>query len=177
MTSTAVLPAIRENSATELTAPAGATYNPSIGYLRAFITLLVLAHHAALAYDPFAPPPASALNGPVRWWQAFPILDPQRWTGFALFASFNDIFFMALMFFLSGMFVWKSLQRKGSGQFLRDRALRLGLPFIVAAAVVAPLAYYPAYLQTGAGGALRDTGSNGGRSATGPRARRGLCGF
>ncbi|MGP0020432.1 MAG: acyltransferase family protein [Candidatus Sulfotelmatobacter sp.] len=154
MTSTAVLPAIRENSATELTAPAGATYNPSIGYLRAFITLLVLAHHAALAYDPFAPPPASALNGPVRWWQAFPILDPQRWTGFALFASFNDIFFMALMFFLSGMFVWKSLQRKGSGQFLRDRALRLGLPFIVAAAVVAPLAYYPAYLQTGAGGGI-----------------------
>jgi Acyltransferase family len=132
--------------------PAGAPYNPSIGYLRAFITLLVLAHHAALAYHPFAPAPGTALNGPARWWQAFPVVDTQRWTGFAVFVGFNDTFFMALMFFLSGLFLWKSLQRKSSGHFLRDRALRLGLPFIVAAAVVAPLAYYPAYLQTGGAG-------------------------
>jgi hypothetical protein len=47
-----------------------------------------------------------------------------------------------------------SLQRKGSGHFLRDRFIGLGLPFIVAAAVVAPIAYYPAYLQTGAGGGI-----------------------
>jgi hypothetical protein len=42
------------------------------------------------------------------------------------------------MFFLSGLFVWKSLERKGRARFLRDRVLRLGLPFIAAAAVVAP---------------------------------------
>jgi len=132
--------------------PIVAGHNVAIGYLRVFITLLVLAHHAVLAYHPFAPPPGVALNGPARGWQAFPVVDGQRWTGFALLAGFNDIFFMGLMFFLSGLFVWKSLQRKGSGHFLRDRALRLGLPFIVAAAVVAPLAYYPAYLQTGATG-------------------------
>ena len=82
----------------------------------------------------------------------FPWSTAGRWAGFAPLVGFNDIFFMALMFFLSGLFVWKSLQRKGSGQFVRDRALRLGLPFIVAAAVVAPLAYYPSYLQTGASG-------------------------
>jgi hypothetical protein len=36
------------------------SYNLAIGYLRAFITVLVLAHHAVLAYHPFAPPvPAS----------------------------------------------------------------------------------------------------------------------
>jgi Acyltransferase family len=56
---------------------------------------------------------------------------------------------MALMFFISGLFVWPSLERKGAGSFLRDRAIRLGLPFMVAAALVAPLAYYPTYLQTG----------------------------
>ncbi len=33
-----------------------------------------------------------------------------------------------------------------SAIFLRDRLLRLGLPFVVAAAVIAPLAYYPTYL-------------------------------
>ena len=37
---------------------ASAPRNLAINYLRAFITLLVLAHHAALAYHPFAPRPA-----------------------------------------------------------------------------------------------------------------------
>ena len=133
-------------------AKSAAPYNVSIGYLRAFITLLVLAHHAALAYDPFAPSPVAVLNGPNRWWQAFPVVDPKRSNMFAFLVGFNDIFFMALMFFLSGLFVWKSLQRKGGASFLRDRAVRLGLPFIVAAAIVAPVAYYPAYLQTGSAG-------------------------
>lgn len=125
-------------------------YNIAIGYLRAFITLLVLAHHAALAYHPFAPAPPASLVAQPRWWMAFPIVDPQRWTGFSLFVGFNDIFFMSLMFFLSGLFVWNSLERKGAGTFLRDRVLRLGLPFAVAAGLVAPLAYYPSYVQMSA---------------------------
>lgn len=126
-----------------------AEYNVSIGYLRAFITLLVVAHHAALAYTTFAPPVAASLGGPLRWWQAFPIVDLQKWTGADTIVGFNDTFFMSLMFFLSGLFVWKSLQRKRIAGFLRDRTLRLGVPFLVAAAVVAPLAYYPTYLQIG----------------------------
>lgn len=142
--------AIEPVRTTETRKPVSSTYNLSIGYLRAFITLLVLAHHAVLAYHPFAPPPPASLVAIPRWWSAFPIVDAQHSTVFALFAGFNDMFFMALMFFLSGLFVWPSLQRKGAGQFVRDRALRLGIPFVVAAAFVAPLAYYPAYLQTGA---------------------------
>lgn len=124
--------------------------NLSVGNLRAFITLMVLAHHAVLAYHAQAPAPPTSLVTEPRWWQAFPIVDTQRWAGFGLLVGFNDVFFMALMFFLSGLFVWTSLKRQGSGAFLRHRALRLGLPFVVAAAVLAPLAYYPAYLQTGA---------------------------
>jgi hypothetical protein len=65
------------------------SYNLPIGYLRAFIAVLVLAHQAALAYHPFAPPvPASLVTQP-RWWQAFPVVDSQRWSGFALFVGFN----------------------------------------------------------------------------------------
>ena len=125
----------------------------AISYLRAFVTLLVLGHHAAIAYHPFLPAThQTSLLAQPRFWEGFPILDSQRWTGFAVFVGFNDIFFMALMFFLSGLFVWHSLERKGAGQFVRDRGLRLGIPFLVAAALVAPLAYYPAYLQTGASG-------------------------
>jgi len=129
-------------------------YNVSIGYLRAVVTLLVLAHHSVLAYVTFGSPAPTSLTGPIRWWEASPIVDSRHWSGFDLLVGFNDIFFMSLMFFLSGLFVWQSLRRKGAGHFLRDRALRLGVPFAVAAAAVAPIAYYPAYLQTGQGGGI-----------------------
>jgi len=132
----------------------GSAYSVSIGYLRAFITLLVVAHHSMLAYLQYIPGAPTSLNGPSRWWEASPVMDAQRTGVFNLLVSFNDIFFMSLMFFVSGLFLWQSLQRKGAGQFLRDRALRLGIPFVVAAAIVAPVAYYPAYLQTGLGGGI-----------------------
>jgi peptidoglycan/LPS O-acetylase OafA/YrhL len=128
----------------------------SIGYLRAFVTLLVLAHHAVLAYHPFAPPMTASLAAEPRWWLAFPIVDPNRSVAALLLAAFNDIFFMALMFLLSGLFVWGSLRRKGAAAFLRDRAIRLGLPFIVATVLLAPLAYYPAYLQRTADPSIAD---------------------
>ncbi len=118
-------------------------YSVSIGYLRAFITVLVVAHHAALAYHPFAPPAPASLVAEPRWWMAFPVTDTARWSGFAALVGFNDIFFMSLMFFLSGLFVWKSLQRKGAGAFVRDRVVRLGIPFAVAAALIAPLGLLP----------------------------------
>lgn len=148
----ATLPATRSPQMTTESTPADSAYNAPIGYLRAFITLLVLGHHAALAYHPYAPPPPTSLVAVPRWWQAFPVVDQKHWDGWALFVGFNDIFFMSLMFFLSGLFVWKSLQKKGAGSFLRDRMVRLGVPFVLAAGVIAPLAYYPTYLQTRAGG-------------------------
>lgn len=125
------------------------TRNFALGYLRAFTIVLVVAHHAVLAYHPYAPAPAQSLITQPRWWQAFPVIDAQRWSGFSIFVSFNDTFFMSLMFLLSGLFVWQSLQRKGSGTFLRNRVRRLGIPFVAAAAIIAPIAYYPTYLQTG----------------------------
>ena len=142
-------PARSQSGPSLLAAP---TYNVSIGYLRAFITLLVVAHHAVLAYNPFAPEPPRSLVVIPRLWQAFPVVDSERSNLFALLVGCNDIFFMALMFFVSGLFVWSSMNRKGAANFLRNRALRLGLPFVAAALIVAPLAYYPTYIQSGAGG-------------------------
>lgn len=128
------------------------TYNVAIGYLRSVLTLMVLAHHAVLAYHPYIPAPPTSMLPQPRLWQAFPVVDSHRSGVFGWFVGYNDVFFMSLMFLLSGLFVWPSLQRKGAGKFLRDRSLRLGVPFIVAAAVIAPLAYYPAYLQISAAG-------------------------
>jgi hypothetical protein len=76
--------------------PSAAAHSVALGYLRALVTVLVVVHHAVLAYHPFAPPPTASLATEPRWWQAFPVVDSQRWTGFALVAGFNDVFFMAL---------------------------------------------------------------------------------
>jgi peptidoglycan/LPS O-acetylase OafA/YrhL len=121
-----------------------------IDALRASMTLLVVGHHAALAYHPFAPPPAASLVTEPVWWTAFPVVDPQRTMAAALFTGWNDGFFMALMFLLSGLFCAPSVARKGPRAFLADRLPRLAIPFVVIAALLAPLAYYPSYLATAA---------------------------
>jgi surface polysaccharide O-acyltransferase-like enzyme len=96
---------------------------------RTFVTLLVLLHHSVINYTWFG-------NG-----------DPMRWLGFDLVVLFNDSFFMAFMFFISGLFVRNSLARKGSAVFLRERAWRLGVPFLISIFVLMPIAYYPSFLR------------------------------
>ncbi|MGY4596598.1 hypothetical protein ACVWXL_004344 [Bradyrhizobium sp. GM22.5] len=54
---------------------------------------------------------------------------------------------MAMFFFLSGLFTWPGIARKAPSVFLRDRLLRLGLPFAIAAFTVIPLAYYAIALR------------------------------
>lgn len=124
----------------------------AIGYLRSALTVLVVLHHVALAYHPFAPPPGPSLDGWMQAWRAFPVVDAAKSSGATWLVAFDDTFFMSLMFAIAGLFVWPSLRRKGAARYLRDRGLRLGLPFLVAAGVLAPLAYYPAFLQTGGSG-------------------------
>ncbi len=108
-------------------------------YLRTFVVILVVWHHAALAYAEF-----SFINpeNPIKTFS--PVVDMQRWIGFDLLTGFHDVFFMPLMFLLSGLFVWQSLTRKGARKYLSDRLIRLGIPFIIAVPLLIPLAYYPA---------------------------------
>jgi peptidoglycan/LPS O-acetylase OafA/YrhL len=96
---------------------------------RTFIILLVLLHHSVINYTYFG-------HG-----------DRMRWLGFDLVVLFNDSFFMAFMFFVSGLFVRDSLARKGAAIFLRDRAWRLGVPYLVSVLVLMPIAYYPTFLR------------------------------
>jgi surface polysaccharide O-acyltransferase-like enzyme len=116
--------------------------------LRAIVILIVLAFHSALAYVSWAPTHAAAFDDPPYNWTAFPIVDSQRFFGFDLFCAWQNIYLMSLMFFLSGLFVWPSLTRKKDWAFLRDRVLRLGLPYAFGVLVLMPLAHYPAYRIT-----------------------------
>src|SRR5579883_3650730 len=96
---------------------------------RTFITLLVVLHHSVLNYTYFG-------TG-----------DRARWLGFDLVVLFNDSFFMAFMFLISGLFVRDSLARRGAADFVRHRAFRLGLPYLVSIFILMPLAYYPTFLR------------------------------
>jgi surface polysaccharide O-acyltransferase-like enzyme len=96
---------------------------------RTFITLLVVIHHSVVNFTHFG-------NG-----------DRMRWLGFDLMVLFNDSFFMAFMFLISGLFVHDSLTRNGVGGFLRRRAWRLGIPLLVSIFVLIPIAYYASFLR------------------------------
>lgn len=125
-------------------------YSIALGYLRAATIVAVVAVHSILAYCSFAP--LQILFGTrADIWKTYPIADGRRWAGFDPIVGFTDPFGMSLMFFLSGLFVWNSLRRKGVPRFGRERAVRLGLPFAVAVIFLAPAAYYPAYLANGGG--------------------------
>lgn len=119
--------------------------NQAIGLLRLCLTLAVVLHHSVLAYCMFG-----HFDSQHFLRSSAPVVDGQRWRGFDLLVQWNDTYFMALMFFISGLFVLPSLHRKGPYRYVKDRLLRLGLPFAISVCVVMPVAYYPSLLEAGA---------------------------
>jgi hypothetical protein len=105
---------------------------------------MVVAHHSSLAYTEFAHIDAANYLASTA-----PIVDHTRWLFLDYAENFNDVFFMSLMFFISGLFVLPSLRRFGAAAFLGHRFVRLGLPFAVGVTVLMPLAYYAAWRAAG----------------------------
>lgn len=122
----------------------------ALNNLRGLVILIVLAFHSVLAYLGSLGPSPFAFDAPPFEWRAFSIVDSHRWFGFDLFCAWQDVYLMALMFFLSALFTWSSLLRKGSAKFLGDRFQRLGVPFVFGVVAVIPVALYPAYRVTAA---------------------------
>jgi glucans biosynthesis protein C len=117
----------------------------ALGNLRGFTILMVVAFHSFTAYLGSQPAAQPLFDSPPYSWRANPILDSERWFGLDLFCAFEYVHLMQLMFFLSGLFVWPSLVRKGGKKFLYDRVLRLGVPFVVGLYLLMPAALYPVY--------------------------------
>jgi peptidoglycan/LPS O-acetylase OafA/YrhL len=116
--------------------------------LRGFAIVMVIAFHSCIAYlssQPASPPP---FDDPPYRWLANPIIDNAHWLGLDLFCAFQYMYLMHLMFFLSGVFVYPSLSRKGPARFVFDRLVRLGIPFVLGVFLLMPLAYYPVYRVT-----------------------------
>lgn len=108
-----------------------------IDHLRAALVMLVVVHHVALVYGAGAPfyyvePPFTDATG-FRWLLVF-VLANQAW-------------FMGAFFLLAGYFTPGAFDRKGSGAFLRDRIIRLGVPLAVYVFLLNPLAELGAWLM------------------------------
>jgi hypothetical protein len=130
------LPGRAMSSITHTAAPAGVqaapkakARNAALDRTRTFLTLVVLIHHAVIPYTHFGH------------------TDPKSWIGFDCVVLATDSFFMAMFFFLSGLFAWSGIARKGPLNYLSDRLLRLALPFAICALTVIPIAYYAISLR------------------------------
>lgn len=102
--------------------------------LRAFAIVMVIVLHASITYMVYAP----------EWWY---VLDPDRSLPFTMLVLLVDVPTMPALFFVAGFFALPSLQRRGIGGFVREKMVRLGIPWVVGVVFLAPIATYMIYVS------------------------------
>jgi len=122
---------------------AAATRLHFLDHLRAVIILLVILLHASMTYMAYPP----------EWWY---VIEPRNSLALTGLVLLLDVPNMQILFFIAGFFAYESLEKYGPARFLRQKALRLGLPWLVGVVFLAPLVTYlipysrgiaPPYLQ------------------------------
>jgi peptidoglycan/LPS O-acetylase OafA/YrhL len=93
--------------------------------VRAFALLLGVVFHACLSFVPI----------PIGW----AVMDVSTSPAILGFLHVSHSFRMPLFFLIAGFFGRMTLQRKGTGTFLKSRAVRLGVPFVVGWWILWPL--------------------------------------
>jgi peptidoglycan/LPS O-acetylase OafA/YrhL len=106
--------------------------------MRLVMVLLVIMLHAAMTYMMFVP----------EWWY---VIDEDKSFVMALLVVFLDSFPMSALFFLAGYFAPPSLYKRGVSRFIRDKFMRIGLPWIIGVLFVAPFFAYASYDKYGLG--------------------------
>jgi glucan biosynthesis protein C len=102
--------------------------------LRVVVIVLVIVLHASITYMVYAP----------EWWY---VLDPDRSLLFTALVLVVDVPLMPILFFVAGYFALPSLMRRGPSGFIREKILRLALPWILGVVFLAPLATYMTYVS------------------------------
>ncbi len=93
--------------------------------LRIYLIILVILHHAAIAY-----------GGAGDWAVRDPAVDAISPIFLLIFNVVNQSYFMSAFFLLAGYFTPRSLERKGSKQFLKDRVIRLAIPIVIYTTII-----------------------------------------
>ncbi|MHB8520085.1 MAG: acyltransferase family protein [Limisphaerales bacterium] len=100
--------------------------------LRWVMIVLVVSMHAAVTY--------SHLGG--WYFKEDPKPGAAMTALFATYQVFLQAFFMGLLFLIAGYFVPDAFDRKGFSRFLRDRAVRLGIPTLLFMLTIQPFTVY-----------------------------------
>ncbi|MGY5873479.1 MAG: acyltransferase family protein [Candidatus Thorarchaeota archaeon] len=107
-----------------------------IDNIRIYLTVLVILHHIAVGY-----------GGSGAWLvteSSFYPIDGVTVLLFTLFNAINQSYFMAFFFLLAGYFTPRSFEKKGGSAFSKDRLVRLGVPLVVYAVLISPIAEFMA---------------------------------
>ncbi|MFN0066055.1 MAG: acyltransferase family protein [Limisphaerales bacterium] len=92
---------------------------------RAFALVLGVVFHASLSFMPV--------------FMGWAVQDVSTSPLVAVFVAVSHAFRMELFFLLAGFFSQVTLHRKGTADFIRSRAIRLGVPFVVGWFILRPL--------------------------------------
>ncbi|MEN8236290.1 MAG: acyltransferase family protein [Pseudomonadota bacterium] len=103
-----------------------------IDHLRAFMFLLMAFDHSLHAYAYY-------------WGRFWFFRDHDRSIGFDVLYLQNQSIIMPMLFFIFGMFVLPSLARRGAWGYVKERFIRLGIPYIIGIPLMIPLLSYPKY--------------------------------
>ena len=104
---------------------------PFIDNLRVLLTILVILHHITIIYAGsgswglYTEGRQDTLTAVIGTW----------------FCAVNQAYFMGFFLLISAYFVPGSHDRKGAGQFLKDRLIRLGIPLVIYSWIISPLSY------------------------------------
>jgi surface polysaccharide O-acyltransferase-like enzyme len=109
-----------------------------IDNIKVLLTILVVLHHTFIAY--------SSSGG---WYYTQKTTHIGALVPMTMFVSINQSFFMGFFFLLSAYFTGSSYDKKGAGQFITDRLLRLGIPLLFYSFVLSPFISYLVYYFSG----------------------------
>jgi surface polysaccharide O-acyltransferase-like enzyme len=115
-----------------------------IDNLRILLTVLVILQHLSIGY-----------GAPGDWYY-----NEQGTLGtisqilMTIFVAINQAFFMGFFFMISSYFLPGSIERKGSGRYMQDRLMRLGIPLLFYMVVLNPLTKYGLWRFYGNQGSL-----------------------
>ncbi|MGY0037325.1 acyltransferase family protein [Pedobacter sp. NJ-S-72] len=121
-------------TSTLLTASDRASKLIYIDNIKVILTILVVLHHTFITY-----------GSPGGWYYTEKTTHIGALIPMTMFVSINQSFFMGFFFLLAAYFTSSSYSRKGTGKFLKDRLLRLGIPLLFYSFILSPLICYPVY--------------------------------
>ena len=102
--------------------------------LRAFVILLVVVLHGAIAYMDYAP----------QWWY---VVDRQHSLFFTGLVLLLDVPIMMVMFFVAGYFLPASLMKRDQKTFLKSKIIRIAVPWVAGVLLLAPPTVYLTFLS------------------------------